>query len=53
MAWEAVVGLEIHAQLATRSKIFSGAPAAVGAEPNRRACAIDLGTPRRAAGAEC
>ena len=45
MAWEAVVGLEIHAQLATRSKIFSGAPTAVGAEPNRQACAIDLGLP--------
>ena len=45
MMWEAVVGLEIHAQLATRSKIFSGAPAAVGAEPNRQACAIDLGLP--------
>ena len=45
MAWEAVVGLEIHAQLATRSKIFSGAPTAAGAEPNRQACAIDLGLP--------
>ncbi len=45
MAWEAVIGLEIHAQLATRSKIFSGAPATVGAEPNRQACAIDLGLP--------
>ena len=44
-AWEAAVGLEIHAQLATRSKIFSGAPAAFGAEPNRQACAIDLGLP--------
>ena len=43
--WEAVVGLEIHAQLATRSKIFSGAPTTVGAEPNRHACAIDLGLP--------
>lgn len=45
MAWEAVVGLEIHAQLATRSKIFSGAPTAVGAEPNRQACTVDLGLP--------
>ena len=45
MTWEAAIGLEIHVQLATRSKIFSGAPAAVGAEPNRRACAIDLGLP--------
>ena len=45
MTWEAVVGLEIHAQLATRSKIFSGASAAVGADPNTQACAIDLGLP--------
>ena len=45
MKWEAVIGLEIHAQLATRSKIFSGAPATTGAEPNRQACAIDLGLP--------
>ena len=45
MTWEAVVGLEIHAQLATRSKLFSGAPTAVGAEPNRQACSIDLGLP--------
>ena len=45
MAWEAVIGLEIHAQLATRSKIFSGAATAYGAEPNTQACAIDLGLP--------
>ena len=45
MPWEAVVGLEIHAQLVTRTKLFSGAPAAVGAEPNQQACAIDLGYP--------
>ena len=45
MIWEAAIGLEIHAQLATRSKVFSGAPATVGAEPNRQACAIDLGLP--------
>ena len=45
MTWEAAVGLEIHVQLATRSKIFSGASAAAGAEPNRRACPIDLGLP--------
>ncbi len=43
--WEAVIGLEIHAQLATRSKIFSGASTAFGAEPNRQACLIDLGFP--------
>jgi len=45
MEWETVIGLEIHAQLSTRSKIFSGAPTAYGAEPNRQACAIDLGMP--------
>ena len=45
MTWEAAVGLEIHAQLATRSKIFSGAPATAGAEPNRQACTVDLGLP--------
>ncbi len=45
MQWEAVIGLEIHTQLLTRSKIFSGAPTAFGAEPNTQACAIDLGLP--------
>jgi aspartyl-tRNA(Asn)/glutamyl-tRNA(Gln) amidotransferase subunit B len=44
-AWEIVIGLEIHAQLATRSKIFSGAPTAYGAEPNTQACLVDLGYP--------
>ena len=45
MEWEVVIGLEIHAQLATRSKIFSGASTAYGAEPNTQACAVDLGLP--------
>jgi aspartyl-tRNA(Asn)/glutamyl-tRNA(Gln) amidotransferase subunit B len=45
MEWEAVIGLEVHAQLATNSKIFSGAPIAYGAAPNTQACAIDLGLP--------
>ena len=45
MEWEAVIGLEIHAQLATKSKIFSGASTAYGAPPNTQACAIDLGLP--------
>jgi aspartyl-tRNA(Asn)/glutamyl-tRNA(Gln) amidotransferase subunit B len=45
MRWESVIGLEIHAQLATRSKIFSGASTAYGAEPNTQACAVDLGLP--------
>jgi aspartyl-tRNA(Asn)/glutamyl-tRNA(Gln) amidotransferase subunit B len=44
-AWETVIGLEIHAQLATQSKIFSGASTAYGAEPNTQACAVDLGLP--------
>lgn len=45
MEWEVVIGLEIHAQLATRSKIFSGAATAYGAAPNTQACAVDLGMP--------
>ena len=45
MSWESVIGLEIHTQLATRSKIFSGAPTAFGAAPNTQACAVDLGLP--------
>ncbi|MCO6412602.1 MAG: Asp-tRNA(Asn)/Glu-tRNA(Gln) amidotransferase subunit GatB [Thiogranum sp.] len=45
MDWEVVIGLEIHAQLATRSKIFSGASTAYGAAPNTQACAVDLGLP--------
>jgi aspartyl-tRNA(Asn)/glutamyl-tRNA(Gln) amidotransferase subunit B len=45
MQWEVVIGLEIHAQLATKSKIFSGASTAYGAEPNTQACAVDLGLP--------
>ena len=44
-AWQPVIGLEIHVQLATRSKIFSGAATAYGAEPNSQACAVDLGLP--------
>ena len=43
--WELVIGLETHVQLQTRSKIFSGASTAFGAEPNRQACAVDLGLP--------
>jgi len=45
MQWETVIGLEIHAQLSTRSKIFSGASTAYGAAPNTQACAVDLGLP--------
>src|SRR5210317_978373 len=43
--WEVVIGLEIHTQLATNSKIFSGASTAYGAEPNTQACLVDLGYP--------
>jgi len=43
--WEAVIGLEVHVQLKTKSKIFSGASTAYGASPNTQACAIDLGLP--------
>ena len=43
--WEVVIGLEIHAQLATKSKIFSGSSTAYGAEPNTQANLVDLGYP--------
>ena len=45
MEWESVIGLEVHLQLATLSKIFSGAATRYGAEPNSQACSIDLGFP--------
>jgi aspartyl-tRNA(Asn)/glutamyl-tRNA(Gln) amidotransferase subunit B len=45
MQWEVVIGLETHVQLATRSKIFSGASTAFGAAPNTQACAVDLALP--------
>jgi aspartyl-tRNA(Asn)/glutamyl-tRNA(Gln) amidotransferase subunit B len=43
--WEVVIGLEVHAQLATKSKIFSGASTAYGADPNTQACLVSLGYP--------
>jgi aspartyl-tRNA(Asn)/glutamyl-tRNA(Gln) amidotransferase subunit B len=43
--YEVVIGIETHVQLATQSKIFSGASTAFGAEPNRQACAVDLALP--------
>lgn len=43
--WEIVVGLEVHAQLSTRAKIFSGAATTYGALPNTQACAIDIALP--------
>lgn len=45
MKWETVIGLEIHAQLSTSSKIFSGASTAFGASPNSQACEVDLALP--------
>jgi len=43
--WEVVIGLEVHSQLNTQSKIFSGASIAFGAEPNVQACAVDIALP--------
>jgi aspartyl-tRNA(Asn)/glutamyl-tRNA(Gln) amidotransferase subunit B len=43
--WEVVIGLEVHTQLNTQSKIFSGASIAFGAEPNAQACAVDIALP--------
>ena len=45
MVWETVIGLEIHCQLRTTSKIFSGAATRYGAEPNTQACAVDIALP--------
>ena len=45
MSWETVIGLEVHAQLATASKIFSGASTKYGASPNTQASLVDLGYP--------
>ena len=45
MQWEIVVGLEVHTQLSTQSKIFSGASTAFGSAPNTEACAVDLALP--------
>lgn len=45
MSWEVVIGLEVHVQLNTKSKIFSGSATTFGAEPNTQASLIDLGMP--------
>jgi aspartyl-tRNA(Asn)/glutamyl-tRNA(Gln) amidotransferase subunit B len=45
MEWEVVIGLEVHAQLSTRTKIFSGASTQYGAAPNTQACAVDIALP--------
>ena len=44
-AWEPVIGLEVHVQLATRTKIFCGCPVAFGAPPNTNVCPVCLGLP--------
>src|SRR4029079_3358818 len=44
-SWQPVIGLEIHAQLNTASKLFSGAATAYGAEPNTQASAVDIALP--------
>ncbi|MCF6766121.1 Asp-tRNA(Asn)/Glu-tRNA(Gln) amidotransferase subunit GatB [Thiotrichales bacterium 19S3-7] len=43
--WETVIGLEVHTQLSTKSKLFSGAATRYGADPNTQACAIDIALP--------
>jgi aspartyl-tRNA(Asn)/glutamyl-tRNA(Gln) amidotransferase subunit B len=43
--WESVIGLEVHVQLQTQSKIFSGASTRYGADPNTQACAVDIALP--------
>jgi aspartyl-tRNA(Asn)/glutamyl-tRNA(Gln) amidotransferase subunit B len=45
MEWETVIGLEVHVQLLTKSKLFSSAATQYGAEPNTQACAVDLALP--------
>lgn len=45
MQWETVIGLEVHVQLNTKTKIFSGAATQFGSEPNTQACAIDMAMP--------
>ncbi|HEU4888282.1 MAG TPA: Asp-tRNA(Asn)/Glu-tRNA(Gln) amidotransferase GatCAB subunit B, partial [Thermoanaerobaculia bacterium] len=43
--WETVIGLEVHARLLTRTKIFCGCPTAFGAPPNTQVCPVCLGYP--------
>ena len=45
MKWECVIGLEVHVQLKTKSKIFSGASTTFGADANTQACGVDIGLP--------
>ncbi|MCK4773273.1 MAG: Asp-tRNA(Asn)/Glu-tRNA(Gln) amidotransferase GatCAB subunit B, partial [Candidatus Krumholzibacteria bacterium] len=43
--YESIIGLEVHAQLSTQTKLFCGCPAAYGGEPNTRVCPVCLGLP--------
>ena len=43
--WEVIIGLEIHAQVVSKSKLFSGAATAFGAEPNTQVSTVDAGFP--------
>ncbi len=45
MSWETVIGLEIHAQLSTKSKLFSGGSTQFGAESNTHVDLVDMGLP--------
>ncbi len=45
MTWEAVIGLEVHVELATRTKLFCSCPNEFGAEPNTNVCPVCLGLP--------
>ncbi len=45
MEWDTVIGLEVHAQLKSKSKLFSGAAIAFGATPNSQTCFVDAGLP--------
>ncbi len=45
MAWETVIGLEVHVQLLTRTKMFCGCASRFGAEPNSNVCPVCLGLP--------
>ena len=48
--WEVVIGLEVHAQVSSTAKLFSGAPTAFGADPNANVSLVDAGHARHAAG---
>ena len=45
MSWDVVIGIETHVQLRTKTKIFSGASTAFGAEPNTQACVLSIALP--------